>query len=128
MYCLLDIIRGGKQMKEIVIPKTELKVSALCLGGGLMAGRSGRIRKGLDYWLLVETLLTPPILRTVEAGGGVSVSERFLGKYIKSRKCRNRIHFWTRRAQRLTLIRCMFRGFREKTFFTILTTALKTFR
>ena len=34
MYCLLDIIRGGKQMKEIVIPKTELKVSALCLGGG----------------------------------------------------------------------------------------------
>ena len=49
-------------MKEIVIPKTELKVSALCLGGGPHGVDPEESEKVLDIiWLLVETLLTPPI-------------------------------------------------------------------
>ena len=66
-------------MKEIVIPKTELKVSALCLGGGPHGVDPEESEKVLDYiWLLVETLLTPPIFYGQwKPGGGVSVSERF---------------------------------------------------
>lgn len=49
-------------MKEIVIPKTELKVSALCLGGGPHGVDPEESEKVLVIiWLLVETLLTPPI-------------------------------------------------------------------
>ena len=49
-------------MKEIVIPKTELKVSALCLGGGPHGvDPEESERFWIIIWLLVETLLTPPI-------------------------------------------------------------------
>ena len=90
---LLDIIRGGKQMKEIVIPKTELKVSALCLGGGPHGVDPEESEKVLDYYLASggNFIDTANIYGQWKPGGGVSVSERFLGKYIKSRKCRNRI-------------------------------------
>ena len=116
-------------MKEIVIPKTELKVSALCLGGGPHGVDPEESEKVLDYYLASggNFIDTANIYGQWKPGGGVSVSERFLGKYIKSRKCRNRIvldtkgaapHFDTMHVPRV----------REKTFFTILTTALKTFR
>ena len=38
-------------MKEIVIPKTELKVSALCLGGGPHGVDPEESEKVLDYYL-----------------------------------------------------------------------------
>lgn len=80
-------------MKEIVIPKTELKVSALCLGGGPHGVDPEESEKVLDYYLASggNFIDTANIYGQWKPGGGVSVSERFLGKYIKSRKCRNRI-------------------------------------
>ena len=68
-------------MKEIVIPKTELKVSALCLGGGPHGVDAEVSDMVLDYYLASggKFIETANIYGEWIPGGGVSVSERFLG-------------------------------------------------
>ena len=64
-------------MKEIVIPKTELKVSALCLGGGPHGVDPEESEKVLDYYLASggNFIDTANIYGQWKPGGGVSVSE-----------------------------------------------------
>ncbi len=54
-------------MKEIVIPKTELKVSALCLGGGPHGVDPEESEKVLDYYLASGG-------NFIDTGGGLCVS------------------------------------------------------
>lgn len=80
-------------MKKLVIPKTDLEVSVLCLGGGPHGVDPKESERVLDYYLAAggNFIDTANIYGKWKPGGGTSVSELFLGEYIKSRKCRDRI-------------------------------------